>query len=370
VVTEEVFATIPDSGGDSEPTEILFTLSTEAREAIGAGAILEAVLHGLDLPWLWFDASAFVPSDSSWYEMPLQTSVSGDWHGNSEKWWQEPWLNPGLGARLVGSDGTIRMRISHRVWTERTWVRVLWLNDDSWLREQSRGLMANGAGRVAILEPSGILHQYDPVTWGDDPVQTSNVPLYDGRTLQLISMCRVGDHYYGANWEKIWRVPATGGEWEQVALMPEGEHLGIFIESDGRHLYVLRFPPSGLDFPILYRLNTQTLANTSRFKSAIVDWLILHRNDLEWGLFWNDASKQFASVSEVGGHRRLLTFDRSGHFSNAIQLPVTVGRAAFIDKWVFTWWGSPTLETVSWGLEAEPAKAPGQSWITRWRLPD
>ncbi|MFC1559350.1 hypothetical protein ACFL39_02045 [Gemmatimonadota bacterium] len=368
-VTQEIFAAHPDSGGNTEPSEITFTLSGQATQAMEEGAVVELILYGTHLPWSSFNAQVFIPSDSTWSQLSMRTSAAGDWGSDAEQWWQEAWIDRESGTRIIDAGGVVRIQSPSQLVPEKCWIRVIKLNDALWLKDYPIGLTTSSEGNVVVLDDSGVIHWIDPDQWSETTTETFDVPLRNGRDLIFISVCIIEDHIYGNTFREIYRASVDGGQWELIATFPfDEERIPVYISSDGNDLFVLSHDNnSPLNPPILHRISIANLISTSNFTKAIIDWHYVHRR-LEGGLFWNDRMELLSAITIQDGMTGLVMFSRKGECQYFVPLPNGGGRIAFTGDRLFTGWSRPSLEDITWNSSEHPASTVGQSWFSRWEV--
>ena len=368
-VTQEVFAAHADSGGRTEPSEITFTISSQAMQAMEEGAVVELILYGTRLPWSSFNAQAFVPSDSSWTQLSMRSSMSGDWGSDAEQWWQEAWINHESGRKIIDVGGGVRVQSPNQLVPEKSWIRVIRLNEALWLRDYPIGRTTSSGGNIVVLDDSGVIHWIDPDQWSETTIETFDVPLRNGRDLIFISICIIEDYIYGNTYRDIYRAPIDGGHWELITTFPfDEERIPVYIASDGKDLFVLSFDNNNRGNPsILHRISIANLISTSSITRSIIDWHYVYRR-LEGGLFWNDRLELLSAVAIEDGITGLVMFSRKGECQYFVPLPSGGGRIAFTGDRLFTGWSRPALEAIAWNSSELPYGTVGQSWFSRWEV--
>lgn len=366
LVTQELFAAAPDSGGAGTLTHLRYSLTTGARQALQTGAILEAVVR---VPPGSTTLEGWVESSGTWNEL-LEGTVSGSDPG--DLWWRRGWTNPAAGAALLTQDNLVRLKVTPGAYSSGSILRVIEIAAGLGVYQTPTGVsaapagLASSGGGLAILG-TGIINTWSVQGEELDQVVAANPPL---------SFCRLGNFYYGTTASEIRRVPLSGGTWQRKAMLPWSNHGGVALAADANDLYLIRYPAGGESnqFPTLYKLSVEILVNTSSFRSATKDSATLRRNGMLGGntagfAWWDDEWLLVAPGSQEEEFG-LVTFSRAGWFQNFIPLPFEPGsvKFAFAGDYLFVGGARPTVEALAWSPSHQPA-APGNGFIYRWSAP-
>ncbi len=357
LVTQEFFASVPDSGGAGTLIHLRYSLSLAERQAIQTGAIIEAVLSvstGQVVVEGWVESSA------EW-RLLFNRTVSG--LDPFDLWWRSGWTDPTSATPLLGSNNYVRLRVTPGSDFEGSILRVIEITPGLGVYQAPSGkLSTSGAitswgGGLAILE-SGTIRLWNSQGEEQDQVVASNPPH---------SFCRLGDYYYGTTATEIRRVPVTGGTWRRLALLPWSNHGGVALTADSNDLYLIRYAAyENSAFPTLYKLSEAILVSTSSFHSAMKDSISLRRNSMPGGnaagFAWWGNERLLVAPGHQEGEFGLVTFSRGGWFQDFIPLPFEhVGvKLAFLGDHLFVGSARPTLEALAWGHTHQPTPPQGQ----------
>jgi len=353
----------PDSFGAGTVTRVRFDLTTGTRDAIRNGAAVELV----------FRISEGVPAVSGWMEdtdtwesLEIETVATLD--DSLDNWWREAWIDPVEGERLIGVDGSARFRISPAPRSTQTVLRVVEI--------PPRLKITRSIGRVVAASDNELL------------LQNSDTPTLIRRDIggnklgeitsvsPPLSLCYLGDRYFGVNSSEIRHLPDSGGTWQRLAVIPWGESSAYALTTDGTDLYLIRRPhqyDSAVPH-VLYRLSVEQLLNTSSFNTALIDSSVLERNGLVGGsligfAYWS-GERQLVVPGRQLDQFGLVTFTRAGRFRSFIPVPFLEWGItfAFVGDHLFVTGAIPTRSSIRWEGRYDPI-VPGKRLLYRWRVP-
>ncbi len=365
LIARQYSASQPDSGNSGTLTHLRFALATADRQALQTGAVLEFVLR---VPAGDVMGEGWRKTTSEW-SLLLDKTISGT--GMHDLWWRGGWIEPFDDLAFLGTDNRVRLSVTPGSEFEGSIVRVIDISSGLEVYPapsgelSSSGALAQSGGGLAIMY-SGSIDLWNAQGEEQDKIIATNTPG---------SFCRYGSYFYGVTPTEIRRVPATGGTWQRVALLPWTVHGGVAITGDSNDLYLIRYPAIGEsgEFPKLFKLSETLLNSTSSFTSALKDTMTLRRNGMPGGnvsgFAWWNAERLLVAPGTQEGVFGLVTFSRGGWFQNFIPLPFEPGgvKLALVGDYLFIGNAAPTLEALAWNHTWQPVP-PQDEFIYRFTL--
>lgn len=354
------FSSTADSTIPGSPAYLKFTLTTTVRQAVTAGAVVEAVLR---LPPGDVLVEGWVEADSGWDAL-VDLTVSGT--DSADVWWRDAWADRTAATRLVAGDGAVRLRATPGADPGTAFLRVVESGSGVWMEDTPGNILASYGSNLLIMEGSSI-HRWS--------TQGGELELVTA-TGQPATLCLLDDRFYGTTDTEIRQLARGGGSWARVAALPWQQHGGVSITTDGTDLYLIRYPAAGVvgTYPVLYRLSATELLNKPNFSAALLDSTTLKRNGLSWGqapgfTYWTD-ERHLVVRGTQDGEFGLVTFTRAGRFRTFIPLPFEEGpvRMAFVGDYIFLTNLRPTMESLGWE-QAHVPSPPAIRFLYRWRAP-
>ncbi|MEE9196674.1 MAG: hypothetical protein V3U45_00900, partial [bacterium] len=357
IVTEELFAAPPDSGGTGTLTHLRFTLPPSAIQALGQGAVLEAVMR---IPSGSASLEGWSEGTAAW--IPLQGVFSTE--GN-DMWWLEGWTDQLIGNDLVAADGSVRLRTDTGSEATRSFLRVVEPAAGLWVRAAAAEALTHSGGDLAILA-SGVVRHWS--TGGAELSQaaTSNAPL---------NLCRVSNDFYGTTTTEIRTVGIAGGNWQRLISLPWSGG-NATLTSDGSDLFLLRYPGTSMGdtFPTLLQVEPGMLVSTRNLDAATEETSILRRNGMPvvtgGGLAWWGRERMLAAPGTQEGVFGLVAFSKAARALRFIPLPFEPGgiSIAFVGSYLFVGNARPSLQSLGWSSSPAP-ELPPPVLLYRWPSP-
>jgi len=355
-----VYSAPPDSSGGTDPLTLRWTVSAEARTALTAGGVLEALVRAA--PGEATTISGRSASAGTWHELVTGTGAGPD---SLDLWWLGAWNDRAEGTDLVDPFERVRLRIPAHASPARAVVRVLEIPNAVWTRE-APGRTLSAVENNLLLMGGGTLWRWS----------VQGAPLESlGAAGAPPSFCRTATRYFGVTETEILVLSTTSGTWIEAADLPWDSHGGVAITSDGEDLYLVRHVlPESASLPRLYQLSESLLLQTHSFAGAVTDSTTLRRNGMRGGegpgLAWWPDRRVLAAPGTQADVFGLVTFTRAGRFREFIPLPFSAGpiQIAFADEYLFIARARPTLAALGWSGTFTPAR-PEAALLWRWPAP-
>ncbi|MFC1629430.1 hypothetical protein ACFL3H_10035, partial [Gemmatimonadota bacterium] len=364
LVSWVVQTTTPDSFGSEGYAQMRFDLTTEAKDAIENGAIMELALRVPEDGA--FELTSWTADNSTLVTLEAEPAGSGS--GSTDYWWRSSWADPSLGQQLVTADGRIRIRVTPVPDPDQVVVRVIEVSSRLDISISPGPTLATSGNSLLLqsyTENRLIRRDVQGVELGR--IGSAGAPR---------SICHSGSWYFGVSTTELQFLSSTGGSWERLATLPWGEASTYALTTDGTDLYLIRRPlqNSSETYQVLYRMSDETLRNTHRFAEALLDSTILERNGLLGGVmpgfaYWSE-ERLLVTPGRQEGNFGLVTFSRAGRFRKFIPLPFSEGGVgyAFVGDYLFVTSGNPELDALMWTGPYTPA-LPSDLLLYRWPIP-